>query len=100
MGKYYDILKDITLSGATFKDFRDSFCYIRLEGTAKIVTLVRFVPFSTGINSYAQYGDSSQFDFPSTMTDELILEEIILKTFGETENYQRKDYTVKPIELF
>ena len=100
MGKYYDILKDITISGSTFKDFRDSFCYIRQDGTAKIVTFVKFVPFSTGINSYTQYGDSNQFDYPSTMTDELILEDVILRTYGETETYRRRDFTVKVIDLY
>ncbi|HCW08519.1 MAG TPA: hypothetical protein DGG95_14265 [Cytophagales bacterium] len=100
MGKYFDILKDITISGSTFKDFREGFCYIRIEGTSKIVTVARLVVFFTGINSYTQYSDSNKYDFPLTMTDELILEDVILKTFGETENYRRKDYTIKLIELF
>ncbi|GHN02928.1 hypothetical protein WSM22_44170 [Cytophagales bacterium WSM2-2] len=100
MTSYFDILRDITFSGATFKDFRDSFCLIREDGKRKIVTMVRFVPFSTGINSYTQYGDSTRHEYPSAKSDETILEDLISKTYSQEKNYKREDYTIKPIELF
>ncbi len=100
MSRYFDIVKDLTFSGATFKDYRDAFCFIRDEGNNKIATMVRFVPFSTSINSYTQYGDASRYDYPLPMSDELILEEIIRLTYGEEQNFNREDYRVKPIELF
>ncbi len=100
MNRYYDIVKDLTFSGATFKDYRDAFCLIRDDGTNKIVTMVRYVPFSTSISSFTQYGDTSRYDYPLPMSDELILEEVIRLTYGEDPDYHREDYRIKPIELF
>jgi hypothetical protein len=100
MNRYFDIVKDLTFSGATFKDYRDAFCFIHDEGDNKIVTVVRYVPFSTSINSYTQYADASRYDYPLPMSDELILEEVIRLTYGEESNYQRDDYRIKAIELF
>jgi hypothetical protein len=100
MSRYFDIVKDLTFSGATFKEYRDAFCFIRDEGNNKIVTMVRFVPFSTSINSYTQYGDTIRYDYPMPMSDELILEEVIRLTYGEEQNYNRQNYGIKSIELF
>ena len=100
MIRYFDIVKDLTFSGATFKDYRDAFCLIRDDGSKKVVTMVRFVPFSTSISSYTQYGDASRYDYPMPMSDELILEEVIRLTYGEEQNYRKEDYRIKPIEVF
>jgi hypothetical protein len=100
MIRYFDIVKDLTFSGATFKDYRDAFCFMREEANTKIVTVVRFVPFSTSINSYTQYGDANRYDYPLPMSDEIILEEVIRITYGEEQNFNREDYKIKSVELF
>jgi|GEM_PF-4321031 len=100
MNRYFDILKDTTFSGATFKDFRDAFCFIREEKNQKIVTMVRFVPFSTGISSYAQYGDAVRYEYPSSKSVEFILEDLIVKTYSQDKDYNRENFTIKTIELF
>jgi hypothetical protein len=100
MTRYFDIVKDLTFSGATFKDYRDAFCYIRNDGNKKIVTMVRYIPFSTSISSYTQYGDASRYDYPLLTSDDLILEEIIQLTYADEQHYNREDYRIKPIELF
>src|SRR5258708_2830498 len=100
MIKCFDILKDITFSGAAFKDFRYSLCFIRNERDTRIATMVKFVPFSTGINSYTQYGDTTRYDYPSSKSDEFILEDVIIRTYSQEKNYLRDDYTIKPLELF
>ena len=99
MTKAFEILKDITLNGKSFRNQVLARCVINVIQNSKWVTLFNYLQPKEESTSFGSFGKNvHQFEYPLTTNDELAIVNSIVRLYTEIKNFDVKQVSLRKIE--